>query len=61
MPASQLWDAAYRGYLLERLYNLKNGVLEPEFRAAGWTRKKMVRKKAVFQRLDMVELWPMFR
>lgn len=61
MSASQLWEAAYRGYLLERLYNLKNGVVEPEARAAGWTRKKMVRKKDVFQRLDMVELWPMFR
>jgi aldehyde:ferredoxin oxidoreductase len=61
MSASQLWEAAYRGYMLERLYNLKTGVVEPEARAGGWTRKKMVRKKAVFQQLDMVELWPMFR
>ena len=62
-----LKDIAYRSIALERLYNIREGVAArggrtaAEYRKNGWTRKSVMKKGQVFDRLKIDDLWPILR
>ncbi len=60
---NDLKDIAYRCITLERLYNIREGIAAQRGRTAekyrdyGWTRKAVVKKRKVFDRLRIDDLW----
>ena len=67
MGVEDLETAAYRCIALERLFNLREGGagkdagLSAEDRKSGWTRSRAMKKGKVFERLEIADLWPLFR
>ena len=67
MTPADLEAVGYRCIALERLFNLRAGMAggkgdrAEDYRRNGWNRTAVMKKAKVFDRLDIGDLWPLFR